>query len=408
MKPKIYLLTHSYPFARSETFLESEAPVLAEKFDIVFVPAKIEGEQRAIPTNSSIDSSLSKKFELPFRKRRSLLKPKTWAALLSDLTNHRLNIGAMRRVNSFMSDALDTYEWFLSIPTNETAIAYTYWMTGKTQGLLWARQQRPSLKVVTRAHRFDLYDDQYQPAFWPLRQRTINGVDRLFVISDHGKEFLENKYRTHRGVVVSRLGAIDPKIRSTRSTDGVLRIVSCSSFLPQKRVQMMAKLIVGFALKNPQKQVSWQHFGDGPLRDEVLNYLAKYSPQNLTTQFPGSVPNQTVLAHYKSQPVDVFVNLSDSEGIPVSIMEAQACGITVVATDVGGVAEIVNNDNGFLVDQSIREENFYNILNQVSDGESVPSSNTIVNFYQDNYHAVKNYTAFSQQLLDLSKTTIIE
>ncbi|MDA7859339.1 glycosyltransferase [Mariniblastus sp.] len=347
MKPKLYLLTHSFPFARSETFLESEVPVLAEKFDIVFVPAEIEGEQRTIPTNSSIDDSLSKKFEISTRKRRSLLNPKTWAALLSDLTKHRLNIGAMRRVNSFMSDALATYDWFLSIPTNEPAIAYTYWMTGKTQGLIWARQHRPSLRVVTRAHRFDLYDDQYQPAFWPLRQRTIDGVDRLFVISDHGKEFLENKYRTNSRIVISRLGAIDPQIRSSRSTDGVLRIVSCSSFLPQKRIQMMAKLIVGFALKNPQKQVSWQHFGDGPHREEVLNYLAKYSPPNLTSQFPGSVPNQTVVAHYKSQPVDVFVNLSDSEGIPVSIMEAQACGIPVIATDVGGVAEIINNDNGY-------------------------------------------------------------
>ncbi len=170
----------------------------------------------------------------------------------------------------------------------------------------------------------------------------------------------------------------------------------------------MAKLIVGFALKNPQKQVSWQHFGDGQHREEVLNYLAKYSPPNLTFQFPGSVPNQTVMAHYKSQPVDVFVNLSDSEGIPVSIMEAQACGITVIATDVGGVAEIINNDNGYLVDQNISEDDFYKLLKQVIDRDNVPSAETIINFYQDNYNALKNYKSFTQQLLDLSKTTHLE
>jgi glycosyltransferase involved in cell wall biosynthesis len=408
MKPKLYLLTHSYPFARSETFLESEVPVLAEKFDIVFVPAKIEGEQRAIPTNSSIDNSLSKRFKLPLRKIRSLFNPRTWTALLSELPNHRLNIGAIRRVNSFMSDALATYNWYLSSSMDKSSIIYTYWMTGKTQGLIWARQHQPSLRIVTRAHRFDLYDDQYQPSFWPLRQQTIDGVDGLFVISDHGKKFLENKYRTHPRVVVSRLGAIDPEIRSSRSTDGTLRIVSCSSFLPQKRVQMMATFIVGFASKNPQKQISWHHFGDGPLREAVLNYLAKCSPKNLTTQFPGSVSNQTVLAHYKDQPIDVFLNLSDSEGIPVSIMEAQACGITVIATDVGGVAEIVNNNNGFLVDENIRVEDFEDILKQISDVKNVPSAHAIVNFYQDKYHAVKNYTCFSQQLLDLSQTAIIE
>ncbi|MEZ7892470.1 MAG: glycosyltransferase [Candidatus Wallbacteria bacterium] len=46
---------------------------------------------------------------------------------------------------------------------------------------------------------------------------------------------------------------------------------------------------------------------------------------------------------------DIFLMTSIYEGIPNSILEAQACGLPVIATDVGGVSEIIeNNYNGFL------------------------------------------------------------
>jgi glycosyltransferase involved in cell wall biosynthesis len=51
-----------------------------------------------------------------------------------------------------------------------------------------------------------------------------------------------------------------------------------------------------------------------------------------------------VLAHYAQEPVDLFVLLSRSEGLPVSIQEALAAGVPVLATDVGGVAEAVGRD----------------------------------------------------------------
>jgi glycosyltransferase involved in cell wall biosynthesis len=47
---------------------------------------------------------------------------------------------------------------------------------------------------------------------------------------------------------------------------------------------------------------------------------------------------------------DIFVLSSHSEGLPVVLMEAAACGVPVVATRVGGVAEIVHHEyNGLLV-----------------------------------------------------------
>jgi glycosyltransferase involved in cell wall biosynthesis len=47
---------------------------------------------------------------------------------------------------------------------------------------------------------------------------------------------------------------------------------------------------------------------------------------------------------------DVLILLSDFEGVPLSILEAQRLGVVVIATNVGGVPEIIESGrNGFLV-----------------------------------------------------------
>lgn len=135
---------------------------------------------------------------------------------------------------------------------------------------------------------------------------------------------------------------------SRASDDGVLRIVSCSWLLPLKRVPLTAAALVAVARAHPGRAIRWTHFGGGPELPAVQAAL-RDAPPNLHAQLPGQVDPARVLAHYAAEPVDLFVLLSQAEGLPVSIQEAVAAGIPVLATDVGGVAEIVGPDNGQLL-----------------------------------------------------------
>ena len=65
-------------------------------------------------------------------------------------------------------------------------------------------------------------------------------------------------------------------------------------------------------------------------------------------KFQGRVSNNRILKYYHDTPVDCFVMTSEHEGLPVSIMEAESAGIPIVATNVGGISEMIDG-NGFIL-----------------------------------------------------------
>lgn len=96
--------------------------------------------------------------------------------------------------------------------------------------------------------------------------------------------------------------------------------------------------------------------GDGELRAEIEAQIRRYGLAE-TVQLAGHVPNRELLDAYRRGEVDLVLlpslELSDSEheGIPVSLMEAMAFGIPVLATDTGGIPELLQDGAGLLVPQ---------------------------------------------------------
>jgi glycosyltransferase involved in cell wall biosynthesis len=87
--------------------------------------------------------------------------------------------------------------------------------------------------------------------------------------------------------------------------------------------------------------------GDGPMRDD-LERLARQMSLNGAVRFTGAIGHDEIRAHYAT--ADVFCLSSFAEGVPVVLMEAMAMGKPVVASQVMGVSELVQDGlNGRLV-----------------------------------------------------------
>lgn len=76
---------------------------------------------------------------------------------------------------------------------------------------------------------------------------------------------------------------------------------------------------------------------------EFDNLISLSKELNLDVDFLGEIANKKAIKIMKRH--DIFVNPSYSEGLPTTVLEAGALDLAVIATDVGGTREIINNYN---------------------------------------------------------------
>jgi glycosyltransferase involved in cell wall biosynthesis len=230
-------------------------------------------------------------------------------------------------------------------PGNRDTILYFYWGFGSSQIIPFIKKAGYN-KIIVRFHGFDLYEDR-KDGYIPFRQDLLKKLDFAVPISEHGNKYLHERYPGIKfKSQVFRLGCFQNGL-SQPSSDHKLRIVSCSNVIPLKRLDLIAT-----ALKYIDFEVQWTHLGDGEKFDELKNEILLL-PKNIHVALPGRISPEDVLDFYSQNSIDLFLNVSTSEGVPVSIMEAFSAGIPVYATDVGGTAEIVNTLNGKLLIKEI-------------------------------------------------------
>lgn len=93
----------------------------------------------------------------------------------------------------------------------------------------------------------------------------------------------------------------------------------------------------------------------GPDKDGSLEKCKAYaSKNNLDVTFTGGLPKQEWLA--LAAKYDVFINTTNFDNTPVSVIEAMALGLPVVSTNVGGIPYLItHNKNGLLVSKNDAE-----------------------------------------------------
>jgi glycosyltransferase involved in cell wall biosynthesis len=149
--------------------------------------------------------------------------------------------------------------------------------------------------------------------------------------------FPENHIATiHNGLEINK------KLPS-RKHQKVFTIGSAGRLCKVKNFSLMAKIA---ALVNRSENVLFYLAGDGPDADE-LRHAVEMEGLNEKFIFLGAVNDMQ--AFYSS--IDLYINTSFHEGIPMTFLEAMECGIPVVAPRTGGIPEVVrDNIDGILID----------------------------------------------------------
>jgi glycosyltransferase involved in cell wall biosynthesis len=351
MITRLVLITSRFPYDRNaETFLMNEIEYLRKDYDITIIPLQNRGGKRDIDSSIKTDSLfgqisviLSLFFILPAliiaaKELRFVGKRKFIKAVKYYSLSYSLSIYLQIKYRTFLNSS--------------NVCFYSYWMMSGAIAIALLRKRYPKPLFITRAHRYDIYEDHIDniEKYLPGRNVILNSIDFIVCVSEFGKNYLLQRYPDFKEkIIVSRLGTVKPsKKMNIVKGDLPKHIVTCSNIAPIKRLD---KIIEVFSILSRKGElIRWTHIGDGPLRAAMEELAKTKLLGKMEFKFLGSKPNSEVLKLYEGESVDLFLNLSDSEGLPVSVMEAMSYGIPVLATNTGGIMELVTKSSGCLVD----------------------------------------------------------
>jgi len=213
---------------------------------------------------------------------------------------------------------------------------------------------------------------------------TMQNADSMIALTEDMKQAMQSIY--YRDVAVVPNGIEFKEYMSEAPVNMIKgsekRILFVGRLYPVKGVQYLLQAMK--IIHEEMPDVKLILVGDGEER-EHLESLTDSLEIRERVEFAGRVLHKKV-QDYMNQ-ADVLVLPSLSEGFPLTILEAMACGLPIVATRVRGVPDIVENDtNGYLVDTKDPEQIAWALL-KILENEQLRK-----NISKNNREKVKTYS----------------
>lgn len=207
------------------------------------------------------------------------------------------------------------------------------------------------IKVITTLHGTDITLVGLEPSFTPIVKFGIESSDGVTAVSNYLRETTISIYNIKREIEVIP-NFVDTEIFKPEKNLQLRKkiaprdekiLIHVSNFRKVKRVQDVVRVFDIVRKKIPSKLI---FVGDGPERGDVENLCRQLKLYDDVIFFG----KQEVL-HEILNSADIFLLTSQTESFGLSALEAMSCGLPVIATNVGGLPEVViHGETGYLTE----------------------------------------------------------
>lgn len=415
MNSLLILLTHSFPFGAGEAFLDYEIEY-ENVFDrVIIIPMASEEKLRYDITNKNINvvktGGKMTVFEIMKWCLVSIFSLHLWSEIFALIKCNKLSFSKFRSlivVTAYGERMINVAYKVVKrkyVNTSEpiSFVLYSYWLTGTAYAAIRLKDKLSveNIYIISRCHGHDLYEFRNKDQYLPYRKLFLTRLDKIYPISLNGSNYLKGKYNfaIDERIKLSYLGTKDYGLNSLPDDNKSFTIVSCSSVIAIKRVHLIIEVLSKFKGEN----VKWIHIGGGGLFQNIEILAEENLGKEVNYELIGSLTHEQVISFYRNTPVNLFINTSETEGIPVTIMEAISFGIPVIATEVGGVAEIVHNGyDGYLLNKDFNTEYLESLIRKIitmPKKEYLELRKRARKQWNDKFNAEYNYSTFYSDIL---------
>ena len=204
-------------------------------------------------------------------------------------------------------------------------------------------------KLVTMFHGCDIREGIEKGG--KIYRQLFNYGDCFLAISDYNYKNLVQFGANPDKIVFHSVGIeIDKfpfKWQEKSKIPTPIVVLTVARLVEEKGLKYSIMAINEILKKNPNLALKYYIVGEGPLEESLKNLVKELKLEGVV-KYLGSM-DQMQIAKEMSK-AHIFLLPSISEALPVVLMEAQAVGLPVIATNVGSVAEVVvDGKSGFLV-----------------------------------------------------------
>lgn len=173
----------------------------------------------------------------------------------------------------------------------------------------------------------------------PLIRKVLQSSSYLLPVSNNLEKNIKNIFSNIPSAVIPNVVKTnlfnEPKGVQGKSK---IKFLHISNFSPQKNIQGILNSFK--RLSEQRTDFSLTLAGDGDLL-EIKKMATEMDFSNDLIYFRGKMTEEEVANHFNEH--DAFVLFSDYENLPCVLVEAQVSGMPIIATDVGGVKEIIDS-----------------------------------------------------------------
>ncbi|OIP05202.1 MAG: hypothetical protein AUJ97_01375 [Bacteroidetes bacterium CG2_30_32_10] len=178
---------------------------------------------------------------------------------------------------------------------------------------------------------------------------VVNKANSITTVTMHLMEAMKtNKLKNNNYFVIPNVVDVD-KFFPSENTKKItkIRILHVSCFEEaSKNIAGIIRSVQKLSLKRQDFEL--RLVGDGIDKKRLENYAQELGVKDTFVFFDGLLEGQALIDFFNS--ADFLVLFSNYENLPVIMVEAFACGLPVLSTNVGGIKEHLNEERGILIE----------------------------------------------------------